>query len=119
MSDIIRFLKLYGRRFSRDDHVLFIRLLYELVTLPQLEPHSVQNHGRLLLQLLKWVERAHTRTHAHTQTHTDAHRRTCRPATATLGKNMKRPDQVPDGSPWFWVWTLADPTSAKHSPEQV
>ncbi|TWW82330.1 Proteasome activator complex subunit 4B [Takifugu flavidus] len=52
----IRFLKLYGRRFSRDDHVLFIKLLYELVTLPPLEPHTTQGYARLLIQLLKKKE---------------------------------------------------------------
>lgn len=50
-----RFLKLYGRRFSKDDHVLFIKLLYELITLPNLEPHMMQSYARLLIQLLKWV----------------------------------------------------------------
>lgn len=53
-----RFLKLYGRRFSKEDHVLFIKLLYELVTLPELEPHMVQSFARLLIQLLKWVGHA-------------------------------------------------------------
>lgn len=48
-----RFLKLYGRRFSKEDHILFIKLLYELVTLPELEPHMVQSYARLLIQLLK------------------------------------------------------------------
>lgn len=48
-----RFLKLYGRRFSKEDHILFIQLLYELVTLPELEPHMVQSYARLLIQLLK------------------------------------------------------------------
>lgn len=51
----LRFLKLYGRRFSKEDHVLFIKLLYELVTLPNLEPHMMQSYARLLIQLLKWV----------------------------------------------------------------
>lgn len=51
----LRFLKLYGRRFSKEDHILFIKLLYELVTLPNLEPHMMQSYARLLIQLLKWV----------------------------------------------------------------
>lgn len=49
----LRFLKLYGRRFSKEDHVLFVKLLYELVTLPNLEPHMMQSYARLLIQLLK------------------------------------------------------------------
>ncbi|XP_061562704.1 LOW QUALITY PROTEIN: proteasome activator complex subunit 4B-like [Phycodurus eques] len=53
---LFSFLKLYGRRFSKDDHVLFAKLLYELVTLPGLEPHMMQNYARLLIQLLKKKE---------------------------------------------------------------
>lgn len=53
---LFSFLKLYGRRFSKEDHILFIKLLYELVTLPELEPHMVQNYARLLIQLLKKKE---------------------------------------------------------------
>lgn len=51
----LRFLKLYGRRFSKEDHILFIKLLYELVMLPNLEPYMMQSYARLLIQLLKWV----------------------------------------------------------------
>nr|XP_054604918.1 proteasome activator complex subunit 4B-like [Nothobranchius furzeri] len=50
------FLKLYGRRFTKEDHILFIKLLYELVTLPNLEPHMMQCYARLLIQLLKKKE---------------------------------------------------------------
>uniref|UniRef100_A0A668AU47 Proteasome activator complex subunit 4B n=1 Tax=Myripristis murdjan TaxID=586833 RepID=A0A668AU47_9TELE len=53
---LFSFLKLYGRRFSKEDHVLFIKLLYELVTLPNLEPHMMQGYARLLIQLLKKKE---------------------------------------------------------------
>ncbi|KAM4716279.1 proteasome activator complex subunit 4B-like [Anableps anableps] len=53
---LFSFLKLYGRRFSKDDHVLFISLLYELVTLPNLEPHMMCSYARLLIQLLKKKE---------------------------------------------------------------
>ncbi|CAK6956798.1 proteasome activator complex subunit 4B [Scomber scombrus] len=53
---LFSFLKLYGRRFSKDDHILFIKLLYELVTLPNLEPYMMQSYARLLIQLLKKKE---------------------------------------------------------------
>ncbi|XP_034049345.1 proteasome activator complex subunit 4B-like [Thalassophryne amazonica] len=53
---LLNFLKLYGRRFSKEDHVLFIKLLYELVTLPNLEPHMMQSYARLLIHLLKKKE---------------------------------------------------------------
>lgn len=55
LTSTCRFLKLYGRRFSKEDHILFIKLLYELVTLPNLEPYMMQCYARLLIHLLKWV----------------------------------------------------------------
>lgn len=48
-----RYLRLYGRKFSKDDHVLFIKLLYELVTIPKLEISMMQGFARLLINLLK------------------------------------------------------------------
>ncbi|KAF3853760.1 hypothetical protein F7725_014448 [Dissostichus mawsoni] len=53
---LFSFLKLYGRRFSKEDHILFIKLLYELVTLPNLEPNMMLGYARLLIQLLKKKE---------------------------------------------------------------
>uniref|UniRef100_A0A3Q3GH33 Proteasome activator Blm10 mid region domain-containing protein n=1 Tax=Labrus bergylta TaxID=56723 RepID=A0A3Q3GH33_9LABR len=53
---LFSFLQLYGRRFSKEDHILFIKLLYELVTLPDLEPHMMQSYAKLLIQLLKKKE---------------------------------------------------------------
>ncbi|TKS89783.1 Proteasome activator complex subunit 4B [Collichthys lucidus] len=53
---LFSFLKLYGRRFSKEDHILFIKLLYELVTLPNLEANMMQSYARLLIQLLKKKE---------------------------------------------------------------
>uniref|UniRef100_A0A8C9ZB62 Uncharacterized protein n=1 Tax=Sander lucioperca TaxID=283035 RepID=A0A8C9ZB62_SANLU len=55
-NKLFSFLKLYGRRFSKEDHILFIKLLYELVTLPNLEPHMMQSYAKLLIQLLKKKE---------------------------------------------------------------
>lgn len=49
----IRYIRLYGRKFSKDDHVLFIKLLYELVTIPRLEISMMQGLARLLINLLK------------------------------------------------------------------
>lgn len=50
-----RYLRLYGRKFSKEDHVLFVKLLYELVTIPQLEISMLQGFTRLLITLLKYV----------------------------------------------------------------
>uniref|UniRef100_A0AAR2INB5 Proteasome activator Blm10 mid region domain-containing protein n=1 Tax=Pygocentrus nattereri TaxID=42514 RepID=A0AAR2INB5_PYGNA len=47
------YIRLYGRKFSKEDHVLFIKLLYELVTLPKLEISMMQGFARLLISLLK------------------------------------------------------------------
>ncbi|XP_028809979.1 proteasome activator complex subunit 4B isoform X2 [Denticeps clupeoides] len=50
------YLRLYGRKFSKEDHVLFIKLLYELVTMPHLEISMMQGFARLLVNLLKKKE---------------------------------------------------------------
>ncbi|XP_054654643.1 proteasome activator complex subunit 4A [Dunckerocampus dactyliophorus] len=47
------YMRLYGRKFSKEDHVLFIKLLYELVTIPGLEISMMQGLARLLINLLK------------------------------------------------------------------
>uniref|UniRef100_A0A3B3B675 Proteasome activator subunit 4a n=1 Tax=Oryzias melastigma TaxID=30732 RepID=A0A3B3B675_ORYME len=47
------YMRLYGRKFSKEDHVLFIKLLYELVTIPRLEISIMQGLARLLINLLK------------------------------------------------------------------
>ncbi|KAK7902167.1 hypothetical protein WMY93_018936 [Mugilogobius chulae] len=50
------YMRLYGRKFSKEDHVLFIKLLYELVTIPKLEISMMQGFSRLLINLLKKKE---------------------------------------------------------------
>ncbi|KAF7252291.1 Proteasome activator complex subunit 4 [Varanus komodoensis] len=50
------YLRLYGRKFSKEDHVLFIKLMYELVTIPKLEISMMQGFARLLINLLKKKE---------------------------------------------------------------
>ncbi|XP_006004010.1 proteasome activator complex subunit 4 isoform X2 [Latimeria chalumnae] len=47
------YIRLYGRKFSKEDHILFIKLLYELVTIPKLEISMMQSFARLLINLLK------------------------------------------------------------------
>ncbi|ELW47867.1 Proteasome activator complex subunit 4 [Tupaia chinensis] len=51
-----RYIRLYGRKFSKEDHVLFIKLLYELVSIPKLEISMMQGFARLLINLLNSVE---------------------------------------------------------------
>lgn len=50
-----RYLRLNGRKFSKEDHVLFVKLLYELVTIPELEISMLQGFARLLINLLKYA----------------------------------------------------------------
>ncbi|XP_030051703.1 proteasome activator complex subunit 4 isoform X1 [Microcaecilia unicolor] len=50
------YIRLYGRKFSKEDHVLFIKLLYELVTIQKLEISMMQGFARLLIMLLKKKE---------------------------------------------------------------
>ncbi|XP_065785365.1 proteasome activator complex subunit 4 isoform X1 [Muntiacus reevesi] len=50
------YIRLYGRKFSKEDHVLFIKLLYELVSIPKLEISMMQGFARLLINLLKKKE---------------------------------------------------------------
>lgn len=50
-----RYLRLNGRKFSKEDHVLFVKLLYELVTIPELEISMLQGFARLLITLLKYA----------------------------------------------------------------
>ncbi|XP_075452050.1 proteasome activator complex subunit 4 isoform X1 [Ascaphus truei] len=50
------YIRLYGRKFCKEDHVLFVKLLYELVTVPKLEISMMQGFARLLISLLKKKE---------------------------------------------------------------
>uniref|UniRef100_A0A8C7M2N7 Proteasome activator subunit 4 n=1 Tax=Oncorhynchus kisutch TaxID=8019 RepID=A0A8C7M2N7_ONCKI len=47
------YMRLYGRKFCKEDHVLFIQLLYELITIDKLEISMMQGLARLLINLLK------------------------------------------------------------------
>ncbi|XP_062859085.1 proteasome activator complex subunit 4B isoform X2 [Trichomycterus rosablanca] len=50
------YIRINGRKFSKEDHVLFVKLLYELVTIPKLEISMMQGFARLLINLLKKKE---------------------------------------------------------------
>nr|CAD7425108.1 unnamed protein product [Timema monikensis] len=47
------YLKYYGLKFSKEDHIALIYLIYELVTIPDLEPYLVNKFGLLFIMLLK------------------------------------------------------------------
>ncbi|XP_043255483.1 proteasome activator complex subunit 4A-like isoform X1 [Colletes gigas] len=47
------YIKIYGMKFSKEDHILFVKLMYELVTIPKLEPFLVSRFSFTLILLLK------------------------------------------------------------------
>ncbi|KAG8223216.1 hypothetical protein J437_LFUL003567 [Ladona fulva] len=52
-TQLAKYLKLYGLKFSKEDHITFIKLMYELVTIPDLEPWIVNKFAQVLIILLK------------------------------------------------------------------
>ncbi|XP_075223188.1 proteasome activator complex subunit 4A-like isoform X2 [Lycorma delicatula] len=51
-----RYIRLYGLKFSKEDHLLFINLTFEALTIPSLEPYLVNKFASLLILLLKKKE---------------------------------------------------------------
>ncbi|KAL6256285.1 hypothetical protein P5V15_012401 [Pogonomyrmex californicus] len=45
--------QLYGMKFSKEDHIAFVKLMYELVTIPKLEANLFNKFGNVLVTLLK------------------------------------------------------------------
>lgn len=50
---LMKYVKLYGFKFTKDDHVALIKLLYELVMIPDLDPTRVMKFSGTLSYLLK------------------------------------------------------------------
>jgi len=48
-----RYIELYGMKFSKEDHIAFIKLVYELVTIPNLDPNLINKFSTTLILLLK------------------------------------------------------------------
>ena len=48
-----RYIRLYGLKFSKEDHIALIHLLYELCMMPDLEVSLVQKFANQLIGLLK------------------------------------------------------------------
>ena len=48
-----RYIRLYGLKFSKEDHLALIHLLYELCVMPDLEVSLVQKFANQLIELLK------------------------------------------------------------------
>ncbi|XP_032233646.1 proteasome activator complex subunit 4 isoform X2 [Nematostella vectensis] len=47
------YIKLYGRKFSKEDHIRFVKLFFGLTTIPDLDAQYVVGFGHVLVQLLK------------------------------------------------------------------
>ncbi|XP_015766712.1 PREDICTED: proteasome activator complex subunit 4-like [Acropora digitifera] len=50
---LTNYLKLYGRKFSKEDHLNFVHIFFELTCAPNLDPQYVIAFGHVLIQLLK------------------------------------------------------------------
>uniref|UniRef100_A0A8D8S251 Proteasome activator complex subunit 4 n=1 Tax=Cacopsylla melanoneura TaxID=428564 RepID=A0A8D8S251_9HEMI len=53
---LMKYIRLYGFKFSKEDHIAFIKLVYELLTIPGLEPYLVVKFAPVLHTLLKKKE---------------------------------------------------------------
>ena len=53
MSRLTGYISLYGYKFSKEDHVSFIQLAWELLVIPDMEPRLLEVLVRVLLCLLK------------------------------------------------------------------
>ena len=49
----LSYLKLYGRKFSKEDHLYFVHIFFELTTSLNLDPQYVIAFGHVVIQLLK------------------------------------------------------------------
>ncbi|XP_015120172.1 proteasome activator complex subunit 4 [Diachasma alloeum] len=47
------YMKLYSLRFTKEDHIIFIKLMYELLIIPDLEPSLLNMFGSTLIVLLR------------------------------------------------------------------
>lgn len=52
-----RYIKLYGLKFSKEDHIKFIKLLLALIQIPNLEPAKLNKFCIVLSQLLRCVSK--------------------------------------------------------------
>ncbi|XP_043684421.1 proteasome activator complex subunit 4B-like isoform X1 [Vespula pensylvanica] len=53
---LCKYIKIYGMKFSKEDHIYFIKLMYELIIIPNLDPFLINKFGSTLILLLKKKE---------------------------------------------------------------
>ncbi|XP_012536547.2 proteasome activator complex subunit 4B isoform X1 [Monomorium pharaonis] len=47
------YIELYGMKFSKEDHIAFVKLMYELITIPNLDLNLINKFSNTLILLLK------------------------------------------------------------------
>jgi len=53
MVECFRYIRLYGLKFSKEDHLLLINVMLEVMTIPELDFSLVQKFAQMLTTLLK------------------------------------------------------------------
>ncbi|XP_043485466.1 proteasome activator complex subunit 4A-like [Polistes fuscatus] len=48
-----KYIRLYSFKFSKEDHIYFVKLYYELITIPDIDPYQIKEFGNMLILLLK------------------------------------------------------------------
>ncbi|VVD00858.1 unnamed protein product, partial [Leptidea sinapis] len=52
-SRLMKYIRIYGLKFGKEDHIAFIKLVYELILIPDLEPGKVHKFTTLFIMLTK------------------------------------------------------------------
>ncbi|XP_050354061.1 proteasome activator complex subunit 4-like isoform X2 [Nymphalis io] len=52
-SRLMKYIRIYGLKFGKEDHIAFIKLAYELVLIPDLEPCKINKFATLFIMLTK------------------------------------------------------------------
>ena len=53
MTNLQKYIALYGFKFTLEDHVWFIKVLYGLLTTPNVDPLNLEKYGKLLISMVK------------------------------------------------------------------
>uniref|UniRef100_A0A1Q3F8W9 Proteasome activator complex subunit 4 n=1 Tax=Culex tarsalis TaxID=7177 RepID=A0A1Q3F8W9_CULTA len=56
VSRLMKYIKLYGMKFSKEDHIKFVKVLLELINIPNLEPDKVNKFCYAITTLLRKPE---------------------------------------------------------------
>ena len=53
MTNLQKYIALYGFKFTLEDHVWFIKVLFGLLTTPNVDPLNIEKFGKLLISMVK------------------------------------------------------------------